>query len=82
MIERHQDKGQVATYVFSKTHRVAEGFERRPIARARGDILRPDRSTHLNWEILAIWSFVVFSFAALLFCVCVIYAKCQANSPF
>lgn len=30
----------------------------------------------LNWELLTIWAFVVFSFAALIFAGYVIWAKC------
>jgi hypothetical protein len=38
-------------------------------------------SDRLNWEMLAIWVFVVFSFAALAFAGHVIWAKCDP-SPF
>ena len=33
-------------------------------------------------EMFAIWSFVVFSFAALLFCAYIILAKCRGTSFF
>ena len=33
-------------------------------------------------EMFAIWSFVVFSFGALLFCAYIILAKCRGTSPF
>jgi len=36
----------------------------------------------LNWEMFAIWVFVVFSFAALVFAGYVIWAKCASPSPF
>jgi hypothetical protein len=36
----------------------------------------------LNWEMLAIWIFVVFSFAALVFAGYVIWVKCASPSPF
>jgi len=36
---------------------------------------RPNESNHLNWEMFAIWSFVVSSFVALFFAVYVIWAK-------
>ena len=39
-------------------------------------------SDRLNWEMLAIWVFVVFSFAALVFAGYVIWAKCASPSPF
>jgi hypothetical protein len=33
-------------------------------------------------EMFAIWSFVVVSLAALLFCSYIIFAKCRGTSPF
>jgi hypothetical protein len=39
-------------------------------------------SDRLNWEMLAIWAFVVFFFAALVFAVYVIWAKCDGPGPF
>lgn len=39
-------------------------------------------SDRLNWEMLAIWAFLVFSFAALAFAVYVIWAKCDGPGPF
>lgn len=39
-------------------------------------------SDRLNWETLAIWVFVVFSFAALVFAGYVIWAKCASPSSF
>ncbi len=36
----------------------------------------------LNWEMLALWIFIVFSFAALVFAGYVIWAKCNGPSPF
>ena len=35
----------------------------------------------LNWKMLAIWVFVVFCFAALVFATYVIWAKCASPSP-
>ncbi|MGH7972223.1 MAG: hypothetical protein ACREIC_26215 [Limisphaerales bacterium] len=36
----------------------------------------------LNWEMLAIGIFVVFSFAALVFAGYIIWVKCASPSPF
>ena len=36
----------------------------------------------LNWEMLALWIFAVFSFAALIFAGYVIWAKCDGTPPF
>jgi hypothetical protein len=80
MIERHQYSGrQVATDLGSEILRVIEDSERRPIERESESDPRPNKSPHLNWEMLVIWSFVVFSFAALFFAGYVIWAKCQVR---
>jgi hypothetical protein len=39
-------------------------------------------SNDLNWEMVAIWMFLVFSFAAFVFTGYVIWAKCDSPSPF
>jgi hypothetical protein len=53
-----------------------------PIVREGENGSCPERSGHVNWEMLAIWSFVVFSFAALLFCIFIMFAKCHSDWPF
>ena len=53
-----------------------------PIARERAAALRPNGSSHDYWEIFAVWILAVFSFAALLYCLWSISAKCQVNQPF
>ncbi len=40
------------------------------------------KTIRLDWQTIALWSFVVFCFAALVFAGYVIWAKCHANSPF
>jgi len=40
---------------------------------------RSNKSSHLNWEMLAIWSFVAVSFAAFFVAGCVIWAKCHGQ---
>jgi hypothetical protein len=40
---------------------------------------RPSNSNHLNWEMFAIWSFVVVSFAALFIAGYVIWVKCHGE---
>ena len=40
---------------------------------------RPNKSPRLNWEMLAIWSFVAISFTALFFAAYVIWAKCHGR---
>jgi hypothetical protein len=78
MIERHPYSGrQVATDLGSEIHRVIEDSERHPVERESESAPLTDKSSPLNWEMLAIWSFVVFSFAAFIFAGYVIWAKCQ-----
>ena len=69
------------TEVFLKPRRVAEASERCPIESERECAQSPYRYSHLDWTMLAIWSFVVFSFAAFFFCFWVISAKCHGDGP-
>jgi hypothetical protein len=64
---------QSMTEPFPKTRRVAEASERCPIESARE--CAQSTNSHLDWTMLAIWSFVVFSFAAFFFCGLIIWAK-------
>jgi hypothetical protein len=38
------------------------------------------RASRLDWKGIAFWSFVVLSFAALIFALYVIWTKCDGNS--
>ena len=50
--------------------------------RQKGECATPrTRSCGPSWEMLALWSFVVFSFAALAFVVYVIWDKIRTDSP-
>ena len=82
MIGGHPDTGQAAGYALSRMLRRAEDVNRRPPARETTSVLLPDRSNHRSLEMLAVWGYVVFSFAALLFCTYVICVKCHTSSPF
>ncbi len=80
MIERHRDSGlQVATDLGSEILRAIEDSERRPIGRDSESAPPPNKSPHLNWEMLVIWSFVVFSFAALFAAGYIIWTKCNGK---
>ena len=80
MIESHPYSGrQVATDLGSEIHRVLEDSEARPIEPESESTPRPNTSPHLNWEMLVIWSFVAFSFAALFFTAYVIWGKCNGR---
>ena len=80
MIERHPFSGlQVATDLGSEIHRAIEDSERRPIERDSESAPRRNKSNHLNWEMLALWSFVAVSFAALFFAGYIIWAKCNGK---
>ena len=83
MIELHRNNGhEVAADVCSEFYRVTGNHERRPIAPESQSVPRPNRASHLKWEIVAVWIFAVFSFAALLFCFYVISEKCRAEPLF
>jgi hypothetical protein len=82
MIALHRDNGQqITTALLSNASQVTEGAERSPVAHESENAPRYDESSHRNWEMLAIWSFVVFSFAAFLFCLWAISAKCRGDWP-
>ena len=77
MTELHPNHShQVTTDLLSKVCQVTEDSERLPIE-PRAFVPRSNKSSHLNWVMLVIWSFVVVSFAALFFAGYVIWAKCQ-----
>ena len=56
----------------------ARHLERHPIEPGTF-VLRSNKSPHLNWEVLAIWGFVVISFTALFVAGYVIWAKCHGR---
>jgi hypothetical protein len=77
MIKRHRHSDrQVATDLGSEIHGVREDSERRPIQHESESDPHPNKSPHVDGEMLMIWSFVVFSFAALFAAGYVIWAKC------
>jgi hypothetical protein len=83
MTELHPNNGrQIITELLSKSHRVIEVSERRPLVRESESAPRHEESIHLNLKMVAIRVFVVFNIAALLFAVYVIWAKCCGDSPF
>ena len=55
-----------------------EDSEQRPIGPG-AFVPRSNKSSHLNWEMLAIWSFVAVSFAALFVAGDIIWAKCNGR---
>jgi len=70
---------QVVTEPFSKTRRVAEASAPRSSERTSGSTPPPNTSIRPNWEMVALWSFVVVSFAALFSCGLIIWAKCHGD---
>jgi hypothetical protein len=66
---------RTTSYLFWKSE---EDSERRPIE-LRVFVPRSNKSSHLNWEMLVIWSFVAFSFAALFFAGYIIWARCHGK---
>ena len=83
MIEQHRiHSHQVVTCLFSKTQRVTADTEQLAIEREASTAPRSRRSSDLNWETFAVWSYAVLLFATLLFCVYIILAKCNGDWPF
>jgi len=70
---------QTTSDLGSETRRVTNHSERHPTKQERATSPPPHETSRLNWEMLVIWSFVVFSFAALFFAGYVIWAKCQVR---
>jgi len=73
------DREMAAELVFERSRTATQSgsshrqqTNRPPISHTR----RPD------WQMIALWAFVVFSFAALAFALLVIWAKCEGQSPF
>jgi hypothetical protein len=70
---------QFAKDLFSITHRATEDSRLLPTKRESASDPHPDKSNHLSWEVLAIWGFVIFTFAGLIFAFYVIWAKCNGR---
>ncbi len=70
------------TEPFSRTPPVVQASERCPVGNERETGPRVEQTSHVNWAMLAIWSFTVFSFAALLICIYIMFAKCGGALPF
>jgi hypothetical protein len=80
MTKLHPNNGhQIATGPFSPRRRVTEPPERRSIDRTSESAPPPNTSVQRNWEMLAILSFVVFSFAAFFFCGFILWARCDGG---
>jgi len=46
-----------------------------------GDASALTQAGHVNWGMVAVWSFVFLSFAALLLAGCITWAKCRGAAP-
>jgi hypothetical protein len=83
MIALHRKNSQqMTTPLLSNASRLAEDSARSTIVHESENASRHTDSNRLNWEMLVIWSFVVFSFAAFFFCFWAISAKCHGDWPF
>ena len=83
MIERHQSARRLIT-----TERLAQFSQVRggPDPRLAKDASETNSSSnqarHPDWVLIGLLTFVVFVWAALVFCIYVIWAKCRGSSPF
>jgi hypothetical protein len=83
IIERHQSHSSSRpTYTFLTVNRATEGSERLQIEEECETDSQTRGSSRLDWEMIAIWSFVLFNFAALFFAMHVIWTKCHGGSLF
>jgi hypothetical protein len=78
-LNRKSDSHQIAMNLFSKTVRTTEETEPLPIKRESVSGPHPDNSDHLNWEMVAFWSFVISTFAALIIAFYVLWTKCNTS---
>jgi len=82
MVEAHRNHTHEATvYLFAKSPRVRESCQRRAIHRRSDSAPRPITSSHVGWVRIALWCSMAFSFFALVVCIYIMYAKCQAGWP-
>ncbi len=80
--QRNDTRTQAFQCLVNRTN-VRFRYDSRLISDASSDTNSGSTSSdQLNWEMLAIWVFVVFNFAALVFAGYVIWAKCASPSPF
>lgn len=70
---------QIITEPFSKARRVTGAPEPRSLERTRDSAPIRTRSIHGKWEMLVIWGFVVFSFAAFFSCGFILWLKCHGD---
>jgi len=83
MIALHRNNGlQITAVYLSNASRLAEDSERTTIKPESENTPCHKECSHLDWQMVAIWSFVVFSFAALCFCLWAISAKCHGDWPY
>ncbi len=82
MITHHRNNGQqFTTERRLNVHPWTEDSERRRRDHGSDSAPRRPGSGRLHWEMLLIWAFVVFSFAASFFCLWAISAKCNGDWP-
>jgi hypothetical protein len=83
MTKLHPNNGnQIATGPFPRALPATKASERCSIESDRECVQSPNSSSHLDWTMIAVWGFVVFSFAALFFCFWAIAARCNGGWPF
>ena len=66
----------------SEARRITDRSWQYPAAQNGGTCPPTDRANPLAWELIASWFLVLLSFAALLFAVYAIWAKCEGHSSF
>jgi hypothetical protein len=73
---------QTAPDLPSETRRITDRLWQYPAEQDGGTRPPSDRANPLAWELIASWILVLLSFAALIFAVYVIWAKCEGHFSF
>ena len=76
-----EDARQARTGLLSETRRATDHSERYAAEEEFAPSPPTNQANRLAWEMSAFWIFALFSFAALIFAVYVIWTKCEGNSP-
>jgi hypothetical protein len=80
MIALHRNKsGQTTTALLSNAHRMTEDSERRPYGPEGESARHSGKASHQVWDMIVIWSFVAFSFAAFFLCALILWGKCRGE---
>jgi hypothetical protein len=83
LIERHQSEGRLITTERPAQFSQVRGGPDPRLAKDASENHSPsNQARHPDWGFIGFLTFVVFAWAAVAFCIYVIWAKCRGSSPF